>query len=169
MRTFWCWVWQIFQANTSCREVVRQLQALLGVLEHPDIDPDSSVYCQARAKLSLPLLEKAFGASVLRAQSQASRRRLLQGRPIKFVDVSTVRLEDTPANRQEFPPTRNQLSRPNFPLLKLLVLFGLDSGAVLARATGTKQAAGTRLLLSLREHLRSGDILGGDRSSDLVR
>ena len=27
-RTFWSWVWQIFQGNTSCREVVRQVQAL---------------------------------------------------------------------------------------------------------------------------------------------
>ena len=167
VRTFWCWVWQIFQANTSCREVVRQLQALLGVLEQPDIDEDSSAYCQARAKLSLPLLEQAFSASALSAQKQASRPRLLQGRPIKFVDASTVRLEDTPANRQEFPPTHNQFSRPNFPLLKLLVLFGLDSGAVLARATGTKQVAETRLLLSLREQLRPGDILGGDRAYGL--
>ena len=28
-RTFWCWIWQILQGNTSCREVVRQVQLSL--------------------------------------------------------------------------------------------------------------------------------------------
>jgi hypothetical protein len=83
------------------------------------------------------------------------------------VDASTVRLADTPPNRAEFPPNQNQFSRPNFPLLKLLVLFGLASGAVLARATGTKKDAETRLLMSLRPHLEPGDILGGDRAYGL--
>ena len=27
-RTFWCWVWQMLNANAPCREVVRQVQAL---------------------------------------------------------------------------------------------------------------------------------------------
>ena len=62
VRTFWCWIWQIFQANTSCRQVVQMVQALLGVLEQPEIDPDGSAYCQARAKLSLGLLERALSA-----------------------------------------------------------------------------------------------------------
>jgi len=166
-RTFWCWIWQIFQANTSCREVVRQLQALLGLLERPPIDEDCSAYCQARASLSLDLLDKAFGASAASAQKKAPPSTLLQGRPIKFVDASTLRLEDTPKNRAEFPPSANQFSRPGFPTLKLLVLFGLASGSVLARATANLKVAETRLLLSLREHLQPGDILGGDRAYGL--
>src|SRR6185369_3710645 len=27
-RTFWCWVWQVLQANTSCREVAQQVRSL---------------------------------------------------------------------------------------------------------------------------------------------
>jgi len=122
-RTFWCWIWQIFQSNTSCREVVRQLQALLGVLEQAPIDEDSSAYCQARAKLSLPLLERALTASHQSAQKHAPACPLLQGRPIKVVDASSVRLEDTPQNRQAFPASKNQFARPAFPLLKFLTVF----------------------------------------------
>jgi len=166
-RTFWCWIWQVFQGNTSCRQVVQMVQALLGVLEQPDIPSDGSAYCQARAKLSSGLLERAFTASALSARKKAPASTLLQGRPVKFVDGSTVRLEDTPLNRAEFPPSQNQFSRPNFPLLKLLVLFGLASGAVLARATGTKKDTETRLLMSLQPHLEPGDILGGDRAYGL--
>lgn len=166
-RTFWCWIWQIFQGNTSCREVVRQLQALLSLLEEPPIDADCSAYCQARANLSLHLLEKAFSASASSALKQAPAQTLLQGRPIKFADGSTVRLEDTPENRAEFPASSNQLSRPGFPTLKVLVLFDLASGSVRARATGSLKVAETRLLMSLRQHIQPGDILGGDRAYGL--
>ena len=166
-RTFWCWIWQIFQSNTSCREVVRQLQALLGVLERAPIDEDSSAYCQARAKLSLPLLERALAASHQSAQKQAPACPLLQGRAVKVVDASSVRLEDTPQNRQAFPASKNQFSHPAFPLLKFLTVFSLASGALLARATGTLQVAELRLLMSLGEHFKPGDIITGDRAYGL--
>jgi hypothetical protein len=166
-RTFWGWIWQIFQSNTSCREVVRQLQALLGVLEQAPIDDDASAYCQARAKFSLPLLERALTASHQSAQKHAPACPLLQGRPLKVVDASSVRLEDTPQNRQAFPASKNQFSRPAFPVLKFLTVFSLASGALLARATGTLQVAELRLLMSLGEHFKPGDIITGDRAYGL--
>lgn len=166
-RTFWCWIWQIFQANTSCREVVRQLQALLSLLAQPPIDQDSSAYCQARAKLSVDLLQRALTASFHSAEKQAPPRSLLRGRPIKVVDGSTVRLEDTPQNRAAFPPSPNQFSKPSFPILKFISLFSLASGCLLARATGTLKSAETRLLMGLRQHLNHGDVLVGDRAFGL--
>lgn len=163
-RTFWCWIWQVFQANTSCREVVRQIQALRGILEQSPIDEDNSAYCQARLKLSLPLLQKIFLATAQSAQQNAPRSHLLQGRPLKMVDGATVRLEDTPKNRQAFPPSSNQFCRPAFPLMKLVVLFSLASGAVLAHATGCLQQSEMRLLLSLATHLQPGDVVCADRA-----
>jgi hypothetical protein len=93
-RTFWGWVWQIFQGNTSCREVLRQLQALLALLAEPPIDEDCSAYCQARQKLPTHRLEAIFQASFQSAEDKAPPPTLLQGRPVKVVDASTVRLED---------------------------------------------------------------------------
>src|SRR4051794_10398946 len=37
-RTFWCWIWQILQVNTSCREVVRQVQALFALESVRSVD-----------------------------------------------------------------------------------------------------------------------------------
>lgn len=166
-RTFWGWVWQILQGNTSCREVLRQLQAMLALLAEPPIDEDCSAYCQARQKLPTLRLEAIFQASFQSAEDQASPLTLLQGRPVKVVDASTVRLEDTPKNQSAYPASPNQFSRPGFPLLKLLTLFSLRSGALLARATGTLQLAETRLLMSLAAYLHPGDILTGDRAYGL--
>ena len=166
-RTFWCWIWQIFQSNTSCREVVRQMQAVLSLLEQPSVDPDGSAYCQARAKLSLGLLERALSASFLSAEKRAPACKPLQRRPVKVVDASSVRLEDTQVNRAVFPASKNQFSKPSFPILKLMAMFSLASGSLIARATGTIETAETRLLMSLRKHVQPGDILLGDRAYGL--
>lgn len=163
-RTFWCWIWQIFQANTSCREVVRQVQALLALLQNSPLDESTSAYCQARGKLPLPLLQRAFAASGRSAEKLAPTCRLLQGRPVKVADGSSVRLPDTPGNRAAFPASANQFGGPGFPLLRILGLFSLASGALLAHFTGSLKTAELRLLMALEEHFQSGDVLVADRA-----
>jgi len=166
-RTFWGWVWQILQANTSCREVLRQVQALQALLGLPAIDENTSAYCQARSKLPTALLEQMLQSSCASAQTQSAATTLLQGRPIKVMDGSSVRLPDTEQNRHAYPASPNQYSRPGFPILKILTLFCLRSGALLARATGNLDTAETRLLTHLAGHLQPGDILTGDRAYGL--
>lgn len=50
-RTFWGFLSQALNPGTSCRELVRQLQALLGLTSQKQIDAANSAYCQARARL----------------------------------------------------------------------------------------------------------------------
>jgi hypothetical protein len=95
--------------------VLRQVQAMLALLEEPFIDEDGSAYCQARQILPAHLLEAVFQASFRSAEQKAPPSTLLQGRPVKVVDASTVRLEDTPKNRAAYPASPNQFSRPGFP------------------------------------------------------
>jgi len=163
-RTFWCWIWQVFQANTSCREVVRQVQAMLALLPHAAIDESTSAYCQARGKLPLPLLQKAFAASGRSAEKLAPAGRLLQARPVKIVDGSSVRLHDTAKNRESCPAASNQFGGPGFPLMRIVGLFSLASGALLAHLTSSLNTAEVRLLMRLEEHFQSGDILVADRA-----
>jgi hypothetical protein len=164
-RTWWCWVWQILQANTSCREVVRQVQALLALAQGPELEDGNSAYCQARAKIPLPLLERTFAASAASAEGRAPAGTLLQGRPLKVVDGSGAHLPDTPANRAAFPPNQSQRPGGGFPYLRLVAIFSVASGALLAKATGTLRTNELSLFLNrLRLALRSGDILLGDRA-----
>ncbi len=81
--TFECFVWQMLKPRTACREVVRQVQALLRLQGQAPIDPDDSAYVQARQRLP-----KAKMRAALRAIAQAAAQRLtpgtaLQGRPVK--------------------------------------------------------------------------------------
>lgn len=162
-RTFWCWIWQVLQANTSCREVVRQVQALFALHGRP-VDESSSAYCQARGKLSLGLLQKIFLGTARRVEQCAPASTLLHARPIRLVDGSGMRLADTPKNRAAFPPPTNQPKGTGFPHLKVVVLFSLQSGAVLAHCIGSLLHHELRLFLRLRPWLKPGDILVMDRA-----
>src|SRR5688572_20648841 len=162
-RTFWCWIWQLLQANTSCREVVRQVQALFALLGQGSVDEGTSAYCRARQKLAGTLLERALEATHRSAQAQAAPSQLLQGRALKIADGSGLRVADSAKNRKAFPPSGNQFQKPSFPILKIVALFSAKSGAILAKAIGGFQHSELRLLMSLRPALAPGDVLAGDR------
>ena len=162
-RTFWGWLWQMLNHNAPCREVVRQVQALHALQGGPAVDEETGGYCQARARLPQPVLEKALAASAATAAGRAPTVPLLRGRALKVVDGSSLRLADTPANQKRFPQPSNQKPGCGFPVLKLVVLFCLASGALLARATGTLWESEARLLHRLLATLQRGDIVLGDR------
>jgi hypothetical protein len=88
----------------------------------------------------------------------------LQGRPLKVVDGSGCRLTDTPQNRAAYPPSANLLAGTGFPLLRMVVLFSLRSGALLAQASGSLRVGEWRLWRRLCSALSPGDILIGDRA-----
>jgi hypothetical protein len=163
-RTFWCFLWQMLNQNTSCREVVRQLQAVLGLHGVHNLDPGNSAYCQARARLPVRLLEQGLGETAAAADRQSPQRRLLQGRPIKAADGSTVSLADTPENQAKYPQQKGQQPGCGFPILRLSVLFSLQSGAVLQVAKGSYYQHELRLFHSLHPRLQAKDILLYDRA-----
>jgi hypothetical protein len=163
-RTFWCWIWQILQANTSCREVVRQVQALFALNSGVSVDEGSGAFCQARQKLPLAVLEKAFAASAQSAQGKAPHADSLQSRRLRVMDASNVRLPDTSENRKAYPPSMSAPSGSGFPLLKVVVLFCLASGAIVARAVGTQLVHEIRICEALRAWLAKGDIVVADRA-----
>jgi hypothetical protein len=149
--------------NAPCREVVRQVQALHTLQGGSAVDEDTGGYCQARARLPRPVLEQALAASAATAARRAPTLSLLRGRSLKVVDGSSLRLADTPANQKGFPQPANQKRGCGFPVLKLVVLFCLTSGVLLARATGTLWDSEARLLHQLLSHLKRDDIVLGDR------
>jgi hypothetical protein len=162
-RTFWCWIWQVLQPKTSCREVVRQVQTLFALFSKARVDEATGAYCRARKKLGDTLLQRALALSYRSAQAQSAPCRLLQGRHLKIADGSSVRVADSRQNRRAFPPSKNQFEKPSFPIVKIVALFSARSGAILAKATGCFRQSELRLLMTLRRALAPEDIVAGDR------
>lgn len=163
-RTFWCALWQNLNPEASCREVVRQLQALFSLEGGPRISEEDAAYCRARARLPLDQFPKALAATAQFADQLIPALSFLKGRPLKVADGSALTLlADTPKNRTAYPPIQCQPHQPSFPMLRFVVLFSLLSGAILAVAQGNLAVSELALWAQLTGELAKGDILIGDR------
>jgi len=159
-----CFIWQMLNPGTSCREVVRQVQALGRLLGHAPVHDSSSAYVQARQRLPEECLEKIMQATATAADRRAGGGGCLQGRPIKVVDGSTTQVADTVKNQVAYPQPSTQQRGCGFPVMKLAVLFSLASGAILDVVTGNLHGHDLRLFRQLWDCLKRGDILLGDRA-----
>ena len=160
-RTFWAMLWQGFNPKASGREVVRQIQALFVLHGGPSVSEEDGAYCRAKARLPLSEFPKALTATAQTADRLAPPMSLLQGRPVKVADGSTLTLPDTPQNRRAYAPI--QSSQPNFPMMRIVVLFSLLSGAILSVTSGDLRTAELPMLSSLFSQLAPKDILLADR------
>lgn len=161
-RTFFCLLWQSLQPGASGREVVRQLQALFQLRGGPRISEEDGAYFRARRRLPEAGLTAALAATARAADERAGPRGSeLQGRPVKLVDGSTFVLPDTPKNRAAYRPVHSP--PPNMPLMRIVVLFSLTSGAVLALAQGSLLESELALGAGLFGQFAKGDIMVGDR------
>ena len=161
--TFECFLWQLLNPATACREVVRQVQGLCRLQGQAPPDDNTSAYVQARQRLPQERFERVLAATAAAADQRAGPAGRLAGRPVKVVDGSTVQLPDTPANQKAYPQPSTQQPGCGFPVMHLVVLFSLASGALLDVAMGSLHSHDLRLLAALWEVLRAGDILLGDR------
>ena len=159
-----CFLWQMLKPRTACREVVRQVQALACWQGKGAVDESASAYIQARQRLPQECLERILAATAQAAQGRAALSPRWQGRPVKVVDGSSVQLPDTADNQKEYPQPSGQKPGCGFPVMKLVVLFSLASGALLDVVMGHLHQHDLRLFQRLWEGLKAGDILLGDRA-----
>jgi DDE family transposase len=162
--TFWAFLWQLLNPGASCREAVRQIQALFCLAVGRAVDEGTSAYCQARARLPLCVLARARQAAADHADKllPESLRRWRGWRP-KVLDGTTLSLADTPKNQAAYPQSASQKPGCGFPFIRLVGLFSLSSGALLGYAKGNKHLAELPLLFRLRRLFQPGDLLLADR------
>lgn len=162
--TLQCFLAQVLKPQTSCREIVRQVQALFCLLGRGAVDEGTSAYCQARQRLPGGRLEEILHASAQTADRRAGSGGQLRCRPVKVVDGSSAQMADTPANQKRYPQPRVQKAGCGFPVLKFLLLYSLNSGAALHVVMADLHNHDLRLLRQLHDELQAGDILLGDRA-----
>ena len=160
-RTFWSMLWQGLNPKAAGREVVRQIQALFVLHGGPGVSEEDGAYCRAKARLPFAEFPKALTATAQTADRLAPARPLLQGRPVKVADGSTLPLPDTPKNRQAYPPIQSSAS--NFPMMRIVGLFSWLSGAILSVVSGDLHMAELPMLSARFGQLAPKAILLADR------
>jgi len=98
----------------------------------------------------------------LAARAERSRQ-LWKGFWVKVVDGIGISLPDTRKNQRSYPQSAEQKPGCGFPLLKLVGVFSLASGALLNYARGNKHQHELGLLQRLLDTFKPGDLVLADR------
>ena len=163
-RTFWLFLHQALNPKTSLREACHHLRSLLELSSSKSCSVATGALSRARGRFPITVLYQALHHSMKAACARAPRLSLLQGRDIRLIDATSLRLADTPRNQKRFPQPSGQAEGCGFPVMKVLALFCLRSGAALNFVTAKQTNHDTPLAQKIWRHLRKGDILLGDRA-----
>jgi len=159
-RTFFGFLYQVLNPDCACREVVRQIQALFALHGGARVDESTGAYCQARARLPWDILPRLRCAAAAHAEKA---RQLWHDLCVKVVDGTTTSLPDTSKNQRAYPQSGSQQAGCGFPLLKLVGVFSLTTGALLDYAKGNKHQHELNLLRRLMDQFKPGDLVLADR------
>ena len=161
---FWSFLAQVISPGTSCREIVRRIQAWHAAADSDtDSSPQNVAYCKARAKLPEETLTAISHHIAQRCERNTPSHALWKGRAVKIIDGTTVSMPDTPLNQEAYPQPSSQKPGCGFPLLRLVGLFSLASGALLHWAKDSLHIHETHLFRRLWDFLEKNDILLADR------
>lgn len=164
---FWTFFDQVQTPDGSCREAVLKVMAFVRRKfprkGEPSMSPDTSAYCQARAKIPLDVLDKISAHLVDRMQARIPASELWHGRNVRLVDGTGISMPDTPANQARWPQSKSQKPGCGFPAINLAGVFCLLTGALIKAAYGDRHTHETRLFKDLWDALKEGDLLVADR------
>ena len=165
--TIWAFLWQCLSGAESCVAAVARVVALRVALSLPACSANSGAYCKARAKLPVSLLVRLTRQAGEQLEEKAPEDwRWLGRHPVKLVDGFQATLADTEEIRKEYPQTDGQPEGVSYPMIQVVVLLSLATGAVLDAAEGPcrgKETGETALLREMFDRLHKGDVLVGDR------
>ena len=155
---FWTFLCQILGSG-SCRSGVASVQTLQSKLGEALCSSNNAAFCYARRRFPIRVLisiHRHLAAALSPARA-----------PRTFVvDGTTVSMPDTESNQGCWPQSGSQKEALGFPVMRIVGLFDLTSGAWVAMARGTlkgsKKGSERTLWLRLWRHLKPGDTVVAD-------
>jgi hypothetical protein len=157
---------QILNENSSCRQALAEAISE-GIIDAASLD--TGAYCHARKRLPESLFLKCseliykFTYNQLSATTEAK----WHGFHIKTVDGTTISMPDTAENQEAYPQPSTQEPGLGFPLLRMVLVFCLATGAVVKYSygaySGKKTGEHSLFRAVLDGCINSMDLIVGDR------
>ena len=157
---------QVLDPDHSCRGAVAKLIVWLILCGRKPCSPETGTYCEARKRLPLGVVVRLVRQTGQELEGRAAEGWLWKGRHVSLVDGTTASMPDTPENQTAFPQSKTQGIGLGFPLVRLVAIISLASGAVRDLALGPyqgKETGETALFRTLWDGLEAGEIVLGDR------
>lgn len=159
---FWAFLGQVLTRGASCRWALTRLQAdAVARGQHPPGN-FTGAYCQARSALSLAWLQALFAALGQWCERRPSGQ--CYGRTVRLLDGTGFSMPDTATNRRRWPYAGGQKPGCGFPTGKLVGLFCLHTGRLLAFVEDAWKVHDLPLARKLLRLFRAGEVLVADRA-----
>jgi hypothetical protein len=162
--TFCAFLGQVLQRGASCRDAVRRVQAWHLATGGNPVDDNTSGYCQARQRLSLPVLRTAFSRLADWCTGRTRPADHWQGRVVKVMDGCGLSMPDTAANRKVYPYAGGQKPGCGFPTGQLVGLFSLATGHLARFVLSSWKAHEAPLARELVGWVQPGEVILADRA-----
>ena len=157
---------QILSADHSCRGAVSKVIAHRIARGQTICSSDTGPYCKARQRLSGKLILRLVIHTGQTLDDKITKFWNWKGRAIKLVDGTTLSMPDTQENQESYPQSKAQKPGLGFPIIRLVAMLSMSSGALLNFATGPCRGKNTgehALLRQILDSLSPQDVLVADR------
>jgi hypothetical protein len=161
--TFWLFLWQILSSNLSCSETVQNALAWLCRSDGQTASPNTAAFCKARKRLESRSVEKVRDEVAANLESHAKPDSLFPGRRVKPIDGTGLTMADTPANQERFPQHGKQKQGCGFPILRMVAVFSMATGAIVRTAWDSLRVPERTLFHQLWDEFKRDDIVLADR------
>lgn len=166
--TLWAFLSQVLhrEEQRSCAAAVARVIVLCVALSREPCSDDTGVYCRARARLPLVLVQRLSYHVADLAEAQVPDAWLWKRRHVHLIDGTTVSTPDTAELQAEYPQPKSQKRGVGFPIIRMVVLLSLATAMVRGMAMGRyagKETGETALFRQLLDRLKAGDVVLADR------
>lgn len=164
--TLKAFLFQALSTSGSCKEAVAHILAERLFVGLKANSMSTGPYCKARNRLLLPQLKEAVISTGEKLHHHIPEGWSWKGFHVVLADGATMLMPDTEENQQTYPQQSAQKPGLGFPIVRMVGLLSLATGACLNYAIGPYQGKGTgesSLFSKLLDTLGAKDLLIADR------
>jgi hypothetical protein len=162
--TLWAMVSQVFDPDKSLSQAVKRIISWLAAAGAECPSPDTGAYSKARQRLPEGVLQRLVPLIAESLEQQIPLTKQWCGRRVRVCDGTTVLMSDTAANQAQYPQHSNQKPGCGFPIAKLVVMFSLLTGAVVAACIAPFDWSEIVMSRLLYEDLEPEDVVLADQA-----
>jgi len=162
--TLWAMIAQVVDPDKSLSNAVKQIIAWIAAAGGEVPSPDTGAYSKARHRFSERVLRRLVPETADALELKVSTARQWCGRQVRVMDGTTVLMSDTAANQKAYPQHSNQKPGCGFPLLKLVAVFSLWTGAVVTACVSCFKTSELEMSRLLYQQLEPGDVALADQA-----
>ena len=96
-------------------------------------------------------------------QKQIPAENLWHGRQVRLIDGTGLSMPDTALNQEKWPQSKSQTPGCGFPMMNVVGIFCLITGALVKAAYGDRHLHESKLFQFLWPHLEKGALVVADR------